>query len=155
MGSEVKRNAGPQNFRRLLNHLCIIFLVLRTSLADLLNPVQPPKIIGIEYDKSCANSSVELPADLSGRLDFNLFTFSTSTPQAGHGLCAIKITLDQWPIGYALAAAAASIRGPIALVKGTRLFRVKTTFFTTFPVCCIFLFHFPRPGTLSHVKSSL
>ncbi|GKT57554.1 hypothetical protein ColTof4_09544 [Colletotrichum tofieldiae] len=52
---------------------------------------------------------------------------------AGHGVCEAVLDYEDWPVGHALAVTDATLRGHLRLPKATKLYRFKTTVFTTYP----------------------
>ncbi|KAL0940547.1 uncharacterized protein CTRU02_203310 [Colletotrichum truncatum] len=89
-----------------------------------------PTLRNVTFSGDCSSNTADID---TGNIDFQLFNISTVTPIAGHGVCEAVLSYEDWPVGYSMAITDATLRGHLKLPKATKLFRFKTTVFTTFP----------------------
>ncbi|KAF6824278.1 secreted protein [Colletotrichum musicola] len=93
------------------------------------SPPDLPTLRDVRFSGDCADAAL---VDVA-TVDFPLFNISTTTPVTGHGVCEAVLQYNDWPVGYAMAITDATLRGHLRLPKATKLYRFKTTVFTTFP----------------------
>lgn len=110
--------------------IAAMLLALARVFADDL-PAARPDLRNIKFSSDCASNTWSAG---DANVDFPLFNISTVTPVAGHGVCEAVLEYENWPVGYAMAITDATLRGHLKLPKATKLYRFKTTVFTTFPV---------------------
>ena len=119
--------------------------ILGGVLAESTVPPTLPVLKNVSYSSLCGNTSVTPLGNFTQGLDFDLFTPSSDPISAGSKACQINLDFDDWPVGYTLAITHTILRGHLNLPKGTRLFRFRTSGFSTDPVCCDLSsqYHFP------------
>ena len=115
---------------------CLLLLgLLGRVLAGSTVPPKLPVLRNVTYSNLCGNTSVAPVGNFTDGLDFDLFTPSSDPISAGSKACQINLDFDDWPVGYTLAITHTILRGHLKLPKGTRLFRFRTSGFSTDPVC--------------------